>query len=285
MTLLEPKLLLSIKTTVKNDGHISKKIKKLIETGYEARFNLDITTMVKFTISDTAPAAKNLSKEFDTTLATDCTMHVLYLCILYGLGLCKSRRTKLVVNQDSGYLEKQHVIATSGGAFPERGALVKKFRKLNNYFNTTTRMGRLEELQKFYHYPVLKTFLDIEVRVASTVSLFRRSIVNFRAFEKYFSADNEDDDSTVFRAISTSDWELVIELEGILNVVARLASVEIQCEQLLSSETMVLLKCAYDNISASEFWCYDTSCPISSTTKKIHTQTSCEVVKQYLRRR
>ncbi|OWZ02890.1 hypothetical protein PHMEG_00025473 [Phytophthora megakarya] len=154
--------------------------------------------MVKFTISDTASAAKKVSKAFDT-----------------GLGLRESRRAKLVVNQDSGHLEKQHVIVTSGSDFPEGGALVKKFRKLNNY---STRQR--EWVVKFYHYPVLKTFLDIEVRVASTVSLFRHSIVNFRAFEKYFSADNEDDDSTVFRAISTSDWELVIELEDILNVVA-----------------------------------------------------------------
>ncbi|OWY95302.1 hypothetical protein PHMEG_00034727 [Phytophthora megakarya] len=89
--------------TVKNDGHTSKKIKDLIETGCETCFNLDITTMVKFTISDTAPAAKKVSKEFDTTLATDCTMHVLNLCILYGLGLRESRHIKFVVNQDSGY--------------------------------------------------------------------------------------------------------------------------------------------------------------------------------------
>lgn len=53
----------------------------------KARYGVDIKKMIRFTISDTAPGARKISKQFDTTLQTDCAMHVLNLCIGYGIGL------------------------------------------------------------------------------------------------------------------------------------------------------------------------------------------------------
>ncbi|KAG2791651.1 hypothetical protein PC129_g22845 [Phytophthora cactorum] len=42
--------------------------------------------MVRFTISDTTPSAKNVADYLDTE-QEDCTMHLLNLCIGYGIEL------------------------------------------------------------------------------------------------------------------------------------------------------------------------------------------------------
>ncbi|KAG1704526.1 hypothetical protein DVH05_005456 [Phytophthora capsici] len=255
---------IALLATAKNDGHESVEVKDLIDTGCSERFGIRVDSMVKFTISDTAPAAKKISKEFDTTLASDCVMHVLNLCILYGLGLRDNWKMKKPEGDESG--KKRRTIVTPGGAFPKGASLVKKVRKLNNYFTTTNRIARLEEVQKFFQYPVLKTKVDVEVRVASTITVFQRTIVNFKAFEKYFERCDSDDDPSIFNALSADDWKLMVELEAVMNNISRLALVEIQREHLLASENIVLMKLAIDKLNASSFACMDIDAPRTPKT-------------------
>lgn len=143
---------------------------------------------------------------------------------------------------------------------------MKKVRKLNNYFTTTNRIARLEEVQKFFQYPVLKTKVDVEVRVASTITVFQRTIVNFKAFEKYFERCDSDDDPSIFNALSADDWKLMVELEAVMNNISRLALVEIQREHLLASENIVLMKLAIDKLNASSFACMDIDAPRTPKT-------------------
>ncbi|OWY90197.1 hypothetical protein PHMEG_00041788 [Phytophthora megakarya] len=134
--------------------------------------------------------------------------------------------------------KNRRTLVTTGGTLPKGAELVKKVRKLNNYFTTTTRIARLEEVQKFYQYPILRTKVDVEVRVASTISVFQRTIVNFKAFEKYFERCDPDDDPSVFKSLTDDDWKLMVELEPVLNNISHLALVEIQRERLLASEKL-----------------------------------------------
>jgi hypothetical protein len=68
--------------------------------------------MARFTILDTDAAARKVLRQFDSTLQTDCTMHLLNLCIGYGIGLKENIRhtytkdptTKAFVKkEDCGY--------------------------------------------------------------------------------------------------------------------------------------------------------------------------------------
>ncbi|GMF31492.1 unnamed protein product [Phytophthora fragariaefolia] len=74
----------------KNDGHESSSVATLISGQLMTLYGLDMKKKVRFTVSDTAPAPRKISKNFDSTLLTDCTMHALNLCLGYGIGLEES---------------------------------------------------------------------------------------------------------------------------------------------------------------------------------------------------
>ncbi|KAL3659236.1 hypothetical protein V7S43_015814 [Phytophthora oleae] len=106
------------------------------------------------------------------------------------------------------------------GAFPEGGAVIRKVRALNNIFASSRspeRIAKLKEAQTFYNFFQLGAMVDIDVRIASTVKLFRRSIVNYPAFNAYFQrADLTKSEKAVFTSITMAEWELVVQLEAVV---------------------------------------------------------------------
>ncbi|KAL3668462.1 hypothetical protein V7S43_006545 [Phytophthora oleae] len=84
--------------------------------------------------------------------------------------------------------EKQRQVCTPGGPFPEGAALVKKTRARHNYFKTPQRVERLLNVQRHYGLPELSAMVDCDTRVASTVKLYQKSILNYPAFKAYFMA-------------------------------------------------------------------------------------------------
>ncbi|KAL3658150.1 hypothetical protein V7S43_016781 [Phytophthora oleae] len=146
--------------------------------------------MARFTLSDTASAARKVSRQFDSTLQTDCTMHALNLCIGYGIGLKENVRNEYVLDPSTKLPVKKKVLVTKRGAFPEGGKLIRKLRALNNFFASSRSaeiIARLKQVQKFHQLHELAAMVDIDVRVASTIKLFRGSIVNYAAFQAFVS--------------------------------------------------------------------------------------------------
>ncbi|KAL3666654.1 hypothetical protein V7S43_008284 [Phytophthora oleae] len=135
---------------------------------------------------------------------------------------------------------KKKVVVTEGGAFPKEVLFViRKLRALNNVFASSRspeRIAKLKEVQTFYKFPQLAAMVDIDVRVASTVKLFRRSIVNYPAFNAFFQrADLTKSEKAVFTSITMAEWELVVQLEAVVQRIADLALVESQSATMLSS--------------------------------------------------
>ncbi|KAL3662524.1 hypothetical protein V7S43_012379 [Phytophthora oleae] len=118
-------------------------------------------------------------------------MHALNLCIGYGIGLKENVRNMYIPDpndKEGKVCIKKKVVVTEGGAFPEGGAVIRKLRALNNVFASSRspeRIAKLKEVQTFYKFPQLAAMIDIDVRVASTVKLFRRSIINHPAFNAF----------------------------------------------------------------------------------------------------
>ncbi|POM59447.1 hypothetical protein PHPALM_31825 [Phytophthora palmivora] len=132
-----------------------------------------------------SPVRLDLLAEFDTIVQTDCAMHFSIFVSVMELNVrnnyIKDATTKLYV--------KKRVVMTKGGAFLESGAIITKLSALNNFFASSKlpeRIARLKDVQQFHKPPQLTVFIDIDVRVASTIKLFQRSIINFPAFLAFF---------------------------------------------------------------------------------------------------
>jgi hypothetical protein len=246
---------IAVMAFVKNDGHDACSVAATIKERMSVSLGLDMDTLVKYAVSDTTPAARNVSLQFDDALQTDCSMHMLNLCIGYGIGMKENTRIRSLIDGDSNKTKKARCVVTEGGALPEGASVIRKLRALNNFFNSPQRVDRLRKLQDSLCLPTLKTVVDVDVRVASTCNLMKRSLVNYPAYKAYFRKHAPDTNS--FTSISVSDWQLVVEMEAVTDHLARLALVEVQKECTVSSYLLVFRKVALQRVRATQFQCCD----------------------------
>lgn len=176
--------------------------------------------MALFTMSYTAAGARKVSKLFEDAVQTDCTMHTINLCLVYGMGMREHMETVSVEGPSNKMLKKVRRVCTEGGAFPGGAALIKKIRALNNFFNSAQRVNRLTKVQRFYGLPELTTIVDCDTRVGSTVTPFTRTIVNYTALRGYFQNYERDEDASVFDGVSFGDWRLLTEVEAVVHAMA-----------------------------------------------------------------
>ncbi|ETN13452.1 hypothetical protein PPTG_08279 [Phytophthora nicotianae INRA-310] len=200
--------------TVFNESHDSGVVQKKISSRIVVLYDVDIGCMAHFVMSDTAPAARKLSKLYEDAVPVDCSMHVLNLCLVSS-GRC-----------------------TPGGPFPQGANLVKKTRDLNNYFKTPQRVERLLRVQQHYGLPELSAMVDRDTRMASTVTLFQKSILNYPALKAYFQRYEAYDDPTVFARLSKENWQTIVQCEAVTHMLADLARIEVQREDQISSELL-----------------------------------------------
>ncbi|KAE9306014.1 hypothetical protein PR003_g21345 [Phytophthora rubi] len=260
--------------TVGNPSHLSADVQKMICSRVCDLYGIDITAMSQFTVSDTASSARKVSTLFEDSIATDCTMHVLNLCLQYAMGMRENKETVEVYDPDTNTRTRQKRFCTVGGAFEEGRDLVKRVRALNNYFSTQQRCKRLEDVQEFYCLPNVGPTLDCDTRVAFTVKLFQRTILNYSAFRCYFQKREKGDDATVFECLTLADWQLMIEMEAIVGTIADLARIEVQRNNLLASELIVLLKFAEDRLYSNIYSLPRTHLPGSQLEKRIAMATA-----------
>ncbi|KAI9995352.1 hypothetical protein PInf_012409 [Phytophthora infestans] len=191
-------------------------------------------------MSDTAPSAKKVSKLFEDSLPTDCTMHVLNLCLVYGMGMRENYETVYLLNPTTNKPKKERRLCTVGGPFPERATLIKKVRSLNNYFNSPQRAEHLA----------------------------KRTILNYPALKAYFQHCESYDDSAVFEKFTFSEWRLLVEVEAITHSLADLARIDVQRSNQVSSELIVLMKYALDRLATDTFHIYDLDAARSPKTNE-----------------
>ncbi|KAL3663717.1 hypothetical protein V7S43_011132 [Phytophthora oleae] len=122
----------------------------------------------------------------------------------------------------------------------------------------------------------MTTTLDCDTRVAYTVKLFQRSVVNFAAFKMYFQMSDKNDDASVFQCLTDQDWLLVAEMKAIVGSVADLARVEVQRNDLVASQLNVLLKYTFDRLHSKYFMALGLDVLASATTT-VATFPRCKI--------
>ncbi|KAG1711385.1 hypothetical protein DVH05_008639 [Phytophthora capsici] len=103
-------------TTAKNDGHDASLVVKVIESGFKAKYDIDIRATTRFTMSDTTPSARNVADRIESE-QEDCSMHLLNLCI--GLGVKDNIQTNTIWNAACRSWDKMVTIVTPGGTLEE----------------------------------------------------------------------------------------------------------------------------------------------------------------------
>ncbi|KAG1708685.1 hypothetical protein DVH05_022313 [Phytophthora capsici] len=214
--------------TVKNEGHNAPLVAKVIESGFTAKYNIDVNAVTRFTMSDTTPSARNVAYHIDGE-QEDCSMHLLNLRIGYELGVKDNIQTNTVWNAACHSWDKVVTIVTPGGSLEDGGDVIQKLRNLNNHFRSPKQRNALKKFKKLS--PILSWTKD--VRVAYTCKLIRRSVVNYAAFEAYFQSTK--DSSSVWSNLSPDDWTLATEMEAVTHFIANLALIETQSENLHGS--------------------------------------------------
>jgi len=229
---------IALLAAVKNDGHAVEPVSKLIEDRCIEHYSFDIRAMAKWTMSDTTPSARMVTSFYEDSQQEDCSMHILYLCISYGIGLKENIRTRKVPD--------------GSGPLPEGAEVIRKIRALNNYFSTPKHLDQLRKIQEAHGLPSVLPLVDIDVRVASTCRLMRRSVVNYTAMKLCFLDQRR---SSVFSCIGAEEWALVSEMEGITQHLAQLALAEVQSQALLASYMLVFRTTADVYLKARSFRC------------------------------
>ncbi|ETP31446.1 hypothetical protein F442_19684 [Phytophthora nicotianae P10297] len=76
--------------------------------------------------------------------------------------------------------------------------------------------------------------VDCDTRVASTVTLFQKGILNYPAFKAYFQRCEAYDNPTVFARLSKEVWQTMAQCEAVTHMLADLARIEVQREDQIS---------------------------------------------------
>jgi len=145
-------------------------------------------------------------------------------------------------------------VVMEGSGLCEGRAVVKKLRALNNFFSTSQHIHRLQSLQSAHGLPRFAAMTDVDVRVASTCKVMKRSIVNYPALNAFFQ---NVDRPNAFSAISSSEWALIVEIEAATDYIARLALVEVQKESMVASYLPVFRRSALNVLNSSAMMCYE----------------------------
>ena len=199
-------------------------------------YHLDIERYTKFVTSDTTPSAKNVADYIGDAEQVDCEMHVLNLCMLYGLGLRENTQTKNEI-VDGKKMKVQRVV-TPGGEFKGGLKLVEQFRKLPKYFASTQKKEILKKIQDSQGLPVGIPSLDGKTRVASCHKLFRTTIYHKKSLEAFYSRmdsyGQDDDFLEIWDGISDNDWDTVRQIEVILEMIATYTKSEAQSSSVVT---------------------------------------------------
>ncbi|OWZ02320.1 hypothetical protein PHMEG_00026136 [Phytophthora megakarya] len=230
--------------TVKNDGHNAPQVAKVIESGFQAKYDVYIRSMARFTESDTTPSARNVAYHIDTE-QEDCSMHLLNLLHRDNIQM------NSVWNAACHSWDRVVIIVTPGGSLEEGGTVTQKLRNINNYFRSPKQRNTLKKIQEALSYPELDPMADKDVRVAYTYKLIRRSVVNYAAFEAYFQSTKEP--SSALTALSPDDWTIATKMEAGTHFIANLALVEAQSENLVSSYMVVFRRLAEKKLKSFQF--------------------------------
>ncbi|KAE8898609.1 hypothetical protein PF002_g30943 [Phytophthora fragariae] len=263
-------------TTVDNGSHEACRLRRLMSDRIKELYDLDIDAMAQFTVSDTANATKSkkVSRLFAESVQTDCTIHVLNLCLNYGVGLRDNTESVYLVDPVTQLARKKKRVCTPRGGFDESHKLMIKVRALNNYFSTPQRVNRLKEIQGYHGLPALETIDDGDTRVATITTMFRRTILNYPAFQQYFQPRSEQadskDESSVFSSLTFSDWTLMLEMKAITNSLALLALDGAQRKEQVASELIVVIKDAADSLDGEALEVYQLDGRRSSATNEVN---------------
>ncbi|KAL3662535.1 hypothetical protein V7S43_012390 [Phytophthora oleae] len=101
--------------TVGHSSHVASDVKKMICSRALDVYGVDINAMVQFSVSDTASAARKVSKLFEDSTPTDCSMHVLNLCLQDAMGLRENKETVEIYDPVTNTRKREQRYCTVGG--------------------------------------------------------------------------------------------------------------------------------------------------------------------------
>ena len=212
-----------------NESHRSKAVADQLQKSYLDRYNINLEKEGGYINSDTCKAAANVADEVGAE-QQDCEMHVVNLCLGYGLGVKENTKSRRVNDGEGGAVTKVHSIVTKGGPFLDGARICKVARKVVNFFTASPqRKEKLEKQRTAMDMPkiALKNYPD--TRVSCVVFLYQSLLVNFPLLTVLdLSLDSKDDFKKLWKALSPVDISAMQEMEAVTQLLFAYSTNEAQ---------------------------------------------------------
>ena len=145
------------------------------------------------------------------------------MILSYGSGLRENHHMKSPEGQPEG-TPKIRIVVTEGGAFPDGKLVHDKVSDINKFSHYGKRLKQLNVIQECHSLPMVVPQKDVITCVVYMVKMYQRTILNHYAFQQFFGDEYRCGKSaaeklafTCFKDVSPKYWNLIIEVEAVLN--------------------------------------------------------------------
>ena len=238
------KIYLALFNRAHRGGHsariVSSTIKKRMADEYP---DLPITDYIWTVVSDTTSSARNVAEDFEDSLQIDCNMHSANLGLKYALGISDN----FITNR----LTRVRTVVTPGSdgeAFTEATVAISKMRTLVKFFGTPDRRAKLKNFadqRSFVNYTV--PGIDGETRAAGIPTLIQKVVFNYSLLHEFFTEECPHTEQEVFTCITEEEWNLLIEMEAIVEPLAKFTRANVQSGSVVTASYFLYWKQQFIN--------------------------------------
>lgn len=238
------KVYLALFVGAHKEGHaariVSSTIKKRMADEYP---ELPFTDYVWTVVSDTTSSARNVARDFEDSTQIDCSMHSANLGLKYGLGISENYTT-----DRSSRVRTLVTPGADGEAFTEANNAISKLRALVKYFGTPERRSKLQECadeSSYLKYTI--PGIDGDTRAAGIPTLIQKVVFNYCLLKEFFTEKCVQSEQEVFTCITEDEWILLIELEAIVEPLAKFTRSTVQSGSLVTASYFLYWKKQFMN--------------------------------------
>ena len=229
-----------------NETHAAADVARIMNKCALDTYSVSLSEMTKFVMSDTTASARNVANFFSDVVQDDCAMHLLNLCLLYGLGLKENTRSGQIV--------------TPGGAFGEGKQLINLLRSMAKHFNhSASRLHKLKEVQISNNLPCGKPRVDPSTRVSYANRLIRDCILHHDSLNMYRILYERHE--AMYQFPTEYEWVILCEIEAVTRAVSKMSLNFYQRDCADSAFIMLHRALIWKNLNRESFECYEITKP------------------------
>ena len=158
-------------------------------------------------------------------MQVDCELHVINLCLEYGMGLRDNYKT----------INRVRTVTTEGGELPAGKTYIQCLRRVAEYVSAPQKSATLRSIQDARLLPLENPRIDVTTRIAYTMDLIRTSVLHHQSLCLLRQLDQK---FTCWDKLDKEGWDFLLEMEAVMVQLASYALLDAQKDLSLPSHKM-----------------------------------------------